>query len=151
MGPKASELRTTLLLVEEDVVLRLGLSDYLRTCGYQVLEAANGAEAKRILEEGPSVAVLLMEAQLAGDGSGFELSKWVRRKKREIAIVLTGGLASKTEAAAKLCESKSRSPYSLNELKARIASMRSHRSGAKFPGPRPPRSPRNQPQSRKLS
>ncbi len=122
MGPGTLQ-NAALLLVEPDVVLRLGLSEYLRSCGYRVLEAANAQEAHALLE-GAEVAVMLVDAQLAGPGGGFELSRWAHANKPEVEVVLAAGLAGKTEAAARLCESKGRAPCSLDELKARIGAMR---------------------------
>ena len=116
---------STVLLVEEDVILRLGLGEYLRACGFKVIEAANQTEAKLVLQKGPPVHIMLLDARLSGDGGGFKLSQWTRRTQPKIQVILTGTLVSKTEAAAKLCETKNSPPYSIDELKERIESMRS--------------------------
>jgi DNA-binding NtrC family response regulator len=36
----------TILVVEDEVLIRLPLAEYLRDCGYRVFEASNVAEAK---------------------------------------------------------------------------------------------------------
>ena len=41
----------TILVLERDVLTRVFLSDYLRSCGYRVLEARSAAEALTILQE----------------------------------------------------------------------------------------------------
>jgi CheY-like chemotaxis protein len=128
---------STVLLVEDDVILRLGLAEYLRSCGYRVIEAASLNEAQLVLEKGPAVHVLLADAQLEGPdredrGAGFALSAWVKRNRPDITVVLTGGLASKTDAAAKLCQERDGAPYDVGELKQRIEGMRARqrRAGA---------------------
>src|SRR5215470_10316268 len=94
---KATSPITTILLVEEDVILRLGLSEYLRACGYKVIEACDQAETRLVLQKGPAIHIVLVDARLAGDGSGFKLSQWVHKNRPSIAVMLTGGLVSKTE------------------------------------------------------
>ena len=94
----------TVLLAEEDVIVRLGLSDYLRTCGWTVLEAATAEEAKAILGAGPQIGILISDAQLAGEETGFALATWVRRHRPGVRVILAAALATKTEAVAGLCD-----------------------------------------------
>jgi CheY-like chemotaxis protein len=39
----------TVLVVEDDVLIRMPISQYLRDCGYRVIEAANADEAMAVL------------------------------------------------------------------------------------------------------
>jgi CheY-like chemotaxis protein len=41
----------TILVVEDEVLIRMAVSAYLRHCGYRVLEAANSDEALVILQK----------------------------------------------------------------------------------------------------
>src|SRR5262245_25735331 len=110
--------RMTLLVADSDVIIRLALSEYLRACGFNVLEAAYGAEAKAILQSGLKVDALIADAQLAEpEGaaqdaqaqseaepqSGFALARWVRRYHPKIEVQLTTSVASKAKAASDLC------------------------------------------------
>src|SRR4051794_33305168 len=69
-----------ILVVEDDVLVRLPISEYLRQCGYRVLEAANADEALRILKNGgdDQVDVVLTDIEMPGSIEGFGLSKWIR-------------------------------------------------------------------------
>lgn len=40
---------TRILIVDSNVLVRTPLAEYLRECGYQVLEATNSVEAKEVL------------------------------------------------------------------------------------------------------
>ena len=48
--PNATEPAPTILVVETDILVRHVIADYLRGCGYRVLEAATGEEATLILD-----------------------------------------------------------------------------------------------------
>jgi CheY-like chemotaxis protein len=117
-----------ILLAEEDILVRLGLAEFLRACGRTVIEAAGALEAMTILRKGPRVGVLLLDVQLASAGNGFALARWTRRQWPAISIVLTGSLASKAEAAANLCDRSGKQPPS-KQLRQRIQRMR--RRGAR--------------------
>jgi CheY-like chemotaxis protein len=42
-------LQETVLLVEDEVLLRMPIAQYLRDCGYKVIEAVNADEAMAVL------------------------------------------------------------------------------------------------------
>lgn len=117
----------TVLVVETDVILRLAIAEYLRGCGFRVIEASSALEAKTVLQRGPDVDVLFADARLAGQEGGFELAQWTRRYRPAIAIFLTGSLANKSEAAAKLCGQHHSAPPPASHLRGRIQSMRAQR------------------------
>jgi DNA-binding NtrC family response regulator len=94
--------KTTILLVEADVIVRFALGDYLRSCELTVIEAVSADDAKAIFVAGPAIDVLLCDAQLADHGSGFVLAQWVRRHRPAVEVLLTASIAGKAEAAAEL-------------------------------------------------
>jgi DNA-binding response OmpR family regulator len=92
-----------ILLVEEDVLVRLSLADYLRGCGFVVIEAAHGDEARAILVTDTKVDVVFCDAQLSARTSGFAFAQWVRRRLPRVSLILTATVAGKAKAAADLC------------------------------------------------
>jgi CheY-like chemotaxis protein len=94
------------LVVDADILSRHAIADYLRHCGYKVVEAVNTDEALTALGE-PSLAVdvILCEVEAFGTRSGFELANWVRRNRPELEVRIAGSLAGAAETAADLCES----------------------------------------------
>jgi CheY-like chemotaxis protein len=44
-----TEVPETILVVEDDVLVRMPISQYLRDCGYKIIEAANADEAMTVL------------------------------------------------------------------------------------------------------
>lgn len=102
MAAKKSRKTLVVLLVEADVLVRFALADHLRACAIKVIEAVNADDAKAILVAGPDINTLLSDTQLAGEGSGFVLAQWVRRHRPNVETILTGSIASKTQAVAEL-------------------------------------------------
>lgn len=99
---KASPKKLSVLLVEADVLVRFALAEHLRICDITVIEAVDADDARAILVAGPQITILLSDAQLAGEDSGFALAQWVRRHRPEIDVLLTGSLASKVEAVVEI-------------------------------------------------
>lgn len=92
-----------ILVVEDEVLIRLEVCDYLRECGFQVLEAATADEAVVVLESGISVDLVFSDVQMPGRLDGFGLARWVRTNRPDIRVVLTSGVARTAELAEDLC------------------------------------------------
>lgn len=91
-----------ILLVESDVLVRNPLAEYLRDCGFRVLEAAGAGEARRLLAEGAQpVDVVLADADAPG---AFALARWIREGFPAIRLVMAGSPAIAAEKAGELCE-----------------------------------------------
>lgn len=116
----------TILVAEDDVLIRIAIAEYLRDCGFRVIEASGGLEAKTVLQHGPDINVLFADARLAGSDNGFALAQWTRRYRPQVTIVLSAGLAKKSEAAAQLCSRNQSPPPPASHLRDRIQAMRAH-------------------------
>jgi CheY-like chemotaxis protein len=94
------------MIVDADILSRHALADYLRHCGYKVVEAANTDEALTALGDAAlAVDVILCDVEAIGTRSGFELATWVRQNRPELEVRIAGSLAGAVETAAELCES----------------------------------------------
>src|ERR1700710_1406288 len=92
------------LIVEEDVLVRHPLAEYLRECGYKVAEAVDADEARQLLVKGLGGIEIVMVHALAETDRGFTLASWVRSLYPDIHVVITGTLAKAAEKAGTLCE-----------------------------------------------
>jgi CheY-like chemotaxis protein len=123
----------SVLVVDADILSRHAIADYLRHCGYVVVEAVNTDEALIALGE-PSlrVDVILCEVQANGTRSGFELASWVRQNRPELEVRITGSLPNAAAAAAKLCEAGPHlaKPYEPQAVVDYIKQLRAARSRA---------------------
>ena len=95
---------SSILIADGDIISRHVIADYLRHCGYAVVEAANFQEVYIALKE-PNliVDVILFDVSTLGHQSGFELARWVRTNRPELEVKLAGGVEMATQTAAELC------------------------------------------------
>jgi DNA-binding response OmpR family regulator len=92
------------LIVEADILVRNPLAEYLRQCGYRVLEAVDAAEARQVLSGGTAqVNIVLADANVA-DGAGFALAGWIRGNHPAVDVILAGSVARAAEKAGELCQ-----------------------------------------------
>ena len=82
---------STVLLVEDEPLIRLFISDLLEDAGFKVVEAANATEAIVLLEAGLAVNVLPTDVDMPLGCSGFELAHRVHRSWPEIEILIMSG------------------------------------------------------------
>jgi DNA-binding response OmpR family regulator len=95
----------TVLVVDDEVLVRIPIAQYLRDCGYRVLEAANADEAVTILEKDDfQVDVVLCDVEIPGAVDGFGFAKWARTVRPGLSVILAGTAERTVNAAAELCE-----------------------------------------------
>jgi CheY-like chemotaxis protein len=94
----------TVLVVEDEILVRMVIGDYLRECGYRVIEAGNAAEALTVLQSSETVDIVFSDVQMPGDMDGFGLARWVRQNRPGLKVLLTSGNARAAQTAGDLCE-----------------------------------------------
>jgi len=141
-GGEQLERIPSILLIDDEVLVRLALADYLRECGFKVYEAGNAGEAIEILEAGePPIDLVFSDVRMPGEMDGFGLARWIQRRREGLAVILTSGDRKKTDAAKQLCENEPffEKPYNLEAVLAevrRIIDARSPRGGRGIPDSR---------------
>src|ERR1700757_4717265 len=88
-GTSAEAALTTILIVEPDILVRMVIADYLRECGYRVIEGVNADDVLAVLGAGTKIDVILTEVQLSGSLDGFGLARQIREDHPEIDVILT--------------------------------------------------------------
>ena len=103
-GASESEA-ASVLVVDGDIVSRHVLADYLRHCGYAVVEAATIDEAFIALKEPSlSIDIILCHVSALGSQTCFDLANWVRAHRPELEVKLAAGDETAARTAAELCE-----------------------------------------------
>jgi DNA-binding NtrC family response regulator len=92
------ENRQTILVVEDEALIRMSTVALLEDAGLCVLEAANSAEALRILGQHGEISVLVTDVRMPGTMDGLALVSRVQRDHPVIRSVVVSGNATATEA-----------------------------------------------------
>lgn len=81
----------TILIVEDELFVRMIGADALEQAGYRVLEAGTADEALRMLEQASDVKVLFTDIRMPGSMDGLALAAAVHRRWPGIRILVTSG------------------------------------------------------------
>ncbi len=101
MCPK-NEIRSasrpaTILVVEDEILIRMDIAQELTRASYAVIEATNAAEALAIFEGGHAVDLVFSDVRMPGPIDGLGLLGIVRQRFPSIPVVLTSAHASLDE------------------------------------------------------
>jgi DNA-binding response OmpR family regulator len=93
----------TILLAEDDVLIRMPVAEFLRGCGYRVLEAKSADEAILLIEDDSfAPEIVVSNVEIAGDG--FGIAKWIKSNKPDLRLILTGTPKRAVDVATSICE-----------------------------------------------
>lgn len=116
-----------LMIVEPDILARMVLAEYLRECGYKVIEGVSADDVWAVLNTGTKLNVVLTDVHLAS-GDGFSLAQRLRELHPDIDVVLALGVAKAAAKAGDLCEEGPvAKPYHPEEVLTRIHLLRERR------------------------
>jgi DNA-binding NtrC family response regulator len=88
----------TILVVEDEFLIRHDTAEMLRSGGYQVLEAANAEEAIDMLNKHPDVRLVFTDVYMPGSMNGLKLAAFVAARWPGIRLLITSGHINVTEA-----------------------------------------------------
>ena len=128
-APPRDVAAETVIVAESDILARMVLAQYLRECGYEVVEAATSEDVLAALRSGRSIEVVLLDAQISGGLAGFTLARQIRESFPGTEIVLTFGIAKAAEKAGEICdEGPLERPYHPQEIVKRVKRLRQSRT-----------------------
>jgi CheY-like chemotaxis protein len=118
------DARTAIVLVVEDeILIRAAVAEYLRRLRYTVVEAADGAEAIAVFVSGELIDVVICDVDLPGTMDGLSLARWINRRRSAPPVLLTSGRGIALSAGKIPANSFIAKPYRLAELAKRLKSM----------------------------
>lgn len=111
-----------LLVVEDDTVIREGISEFLSEYGYHVIEARDGKEALDLFNK--EIKLVLLDIQIPFI-NGLEVLKTIRKESDIPVLMLTAfnNEEYKIEAFTQLADCYIEKPFSLIVLKTRIDAL----------------------------
>ena len=87
----AAATRPVVLVVEDEVLIRMNTAEIIEDAGFEVLEAANADEAIALLEARRDIQVIFTDIDMPGSMNGIKLAQAVRGRWPPIKIIATSG------------------------------------------------------------
>jgi CheY-like chemotaxis protein len=84
-------LPLVILVVEDEMLLRMRVVNMVEDAGYIPVEAVDADDALAILQSRSDIALLLTDIQMPGSMNGLELAHAVRERWPPIKIILASG------------------------------------------------------------
>ena len=115
---------SVVLVVEDEVLIRIGMLQSLEEIGCDAIDAADSAEALSLLDRRPDIWLLFSDINMPGALDGLALAHQVHREHPAIRLMLTSG-----RPAPGVCEMPHGTqfiskPYVVQDLARRMRSMR---------------------------
>jgi len=131
----AADAKPVVMVIEPEVLVRMEIADFLRECGYKVIEGVTAEDVEAVLNSSVPLNVVFAEVKLPGAIDGFALARSLRQTHPHIDVILTTGIAAAAEKSKDLCEEgPMKKPYRSEEVAARIHQLlERRRSVAKRP------------------
>ena len=116
----------TVLVVEDNLDMRLLSVTALRDLDYQPIEAVTGSDALRRIDDDPSIRLLFSDVLLPGGMTGFDLAREAVKRRPDLKVLFTSGYTEKAilpEDIVKRGWQLVPKPYRWAELGRRIAAV----------------------------
>lgn len=98
----------TILVVEDEAMIRMMLVDELEDAGFSVIEAENADAAMASLNSDLNISAVVTDVRMPGSIDGFGLAMWMQEHRPSMPIIITSGFSTPPDIA------------SINPLVARI-------------------------------
>lgn len=85
--------KPVVLVVEDDMLIRLGAVDIVLSAGYEALEASDADEAIRLLEARSDIDIVFTDVQMPGTMDGIKLSHYIRERWPPVKLLVASGNA----------------------------------------------------------
>jgi CheY-like chemotaxis protein len=111
----------TILVVEDDVLVRLVTVEFLEDSGFKVVETGNAADAINVLTTDGPIDVVFSDVQMPGEMDGLGLARWISREKPEVKVLLTSGKVPDQPGQPVVAK-----PYDMEAVARRLKAMVQH-------------------------
>jgi two-component system, response regulator PdtaR len=81
----------TVLVVEDEPIIRMAAIDLVEELGFTALEAASADEAIAILEANTGIHVIFTDIQMAGSMDGLDLAAYARNRWPPVEFIIVSG------------------------------------------------------------
>jgi DNA-binding response OmpR family regulator len=121
MAATTAMAATTVMVIEPDVIVRMTICDFLRECGYRVIEGVRADDLWAVLDSQVAIDLVFAEVHLSDESEGFSLAERLRQTRPNVEIILASGIVDASEKSSDLCgRGPIKKPYHPQEVLDRI-------------------------------
>jgi DNA-binding NtrC family response regulator len=91
--------RRSVLVVEDEALIRMMLAGEFEDGGFEVHEAGGADGAIALLEAGLEVAVVVTDVRMPGSMDGLGLAAWLADRRPGLPVVIVSGYVTQPEVA----------------------------------------------------
>lgn len=113
---------TTILVVDDELLIRNFAVDALETAGYNVVDAPDADAALKTLERYDYVSIIFSDIRMPGSMNGLEFARVVSARWPNIKLLLTSGAANRPADAPDGCQFLPK-PYNYGDLIERVKAI----------------------------
>jgi CheY-like chemotaxis protein len=81
----------TILVVEDEVLIRISAVDLLQDIGFDTLQANNAPDAQAIFSRRSDIAAVFTDVEMVGAFDGLAFAREVRDRRPEVLVLVTSG------------------------------------------------------------
>jgi two-component system, response regulator PdtaR len=118
-APEARKSPACVLVVEDEILIRVLIADELRAEGFAVIEAATADEALSYFQAGVHVDLVLSDIETPGALNGVDLIQRLRAKAPNLMTVLTSGYSPGVHEADAFVPK----PYDVRQVVVLVATL----------------------------
>lgn len=120
--PRPDQAKATVLVVEDEVLIRLMVADALRAQGITVIEASNADEALRVLQSALPIQLLLTDIHMPSALDGLALAHAARATRPDLKLVVVSSQPAANEVSG-LADAFFAKPFILTAMVERVRSL----------------------------
>ncbi|WP_238384378.1 response regulator [Teichococcus vastitatis] len=108
-----------LLLVEDELLVRMLAKEVLEEKGFVVLEAQDGDEAIRMLDDLDRIDIVVTDVRMPGCHDGLDVAQHARTRFPEVPVIVATGFAANVTDRLKQLDPRAvlmPKPYSLDHM-----------------------------------
>ena len=111
----------TILFVEDELLVRMDMAEFLRQSNYRVSEAATSDEALDALKLKFAIDLVITDVKLPGEMDGVALAGWIRENRPGVQVIVqTGDATIELPEALQEFAPILRKPYTGRDLVDRV-------------------------------
>jgi two-component sensor histidine kinase/CheY-like chemotaxis protein len=118
-----SAMPPKVLVVEDEMMLRMRAVDIVEDAGFTAIEAVNADEALAILESRSDIELLFTDIQMPGSMDGLKLAHAVHERWPSIKIILVSGKLTPTDAEKPILSRFFGKPLEVKQMIAEMQQM----------------------------